>query len=290
MTELSVHRRIVVVLLCLCFILRRIVSVGVFLMEYQLDEAASTRPLAVRAALAAGNFLLVACFFIIDSYHLWSLRVKAGERAVPRTKRRTIPPAVRRRIIARQGGLCMYCGVDLMRLNRNQRHIDHMDPVERGGPDVEENMQGLCGRCNSRKGVQTDGEFRERYRELLAWGFALVSRLLPAFRRPGLLRFPRRLASSPPLKLHARQSSRPRLRKSLPLVVTAGGVLGVVWFLLFGSLLGDVSWGGNFALLGGFVVVGVTWGGSMWRARVTGILDAEYVDKGMLVGSARRRG
>ena len=151
----------------LYFVLRRIVPPRVFLMQSQLDEGDSTRPLAVRAALAAGNALLFACFFVIDSYHLWSLRVKAGERAVPLTKRRTIPRAVRRRIIDRQSGLCMYCGVNLQRLNVNQRHIDHMDPVERGGPDVEENMQGLCGRCNSRKGVQTDGEFRERYWELL---------------------------------------------------------------------------------------------------------------------------
>ena len=236
-------------------------------MEYQLDEAASTRPLAVRAALAAGNFLLVACFFIIDSYHFWSLRVKAGERAVPRTKRRTIPPAVRRRIIDRQGGLCMYCGVDLLRLNRSQRHIDHMDPVERGGLDVEENMQALCGRCNCRKGVQTDGEFRERYRELLRGlrpGHPPSSRILQA-RFVTVSKATRQLASTEAARKAVFKTPAQKISSAS---LTAGGVLGVVWFLLFGSLLGDVSWGGNFALLGGFVVVGVTWGGSMWRARV----------------------
>ena len=258
-------------------------------MESQLDEAGSTRPLAVRAALAARNVLLVACLFIIDSYHLWSLPVKAGERAVPRTRRRTMPPAVRRRIIDRQGGLCMYCGVDLMRLNRNQRHIDHMDPVERGGPDVEENMQALCGRCNSRKGVQTDGEFRERYRELLR-GFRPghpPSSRIPQARFVSVSKTTRQLASTEAARKAVFKTPAQKISSAS---FTAGVVIGIVWFLLFGSLLGDVSWGGNFALLGGFVVLRVTWGGSMWRARVTGILDAEYVDKGMLVGSARRRG
>ena len=51
-----------------------------------------------------------------------------------------------------------------------------------------------------------------------------------------------------------------------------------------------VNWEGEFALFGGVAVVGFTWVCSMWRARIAGILDAEYVDKGVLVVSARRRG
>ena len=257
-------------------------------MESQLDEATSTRPLAVRAALAAGNALLVACFFIIDSYHFWSLRVKAGERAVPRTKRRAIPLAVRRMIIDRQGGLCMYCGVDLMRLNRSQRHIDHMDPVERGGPDVEENMQALCGRCNSRKGVQTDGEFRERYRELLAGlrpGQPPSSRI-PQARFVAVSNSTRQLAST---KAARKAVFTTPTEKIFSASLVAGAVLGVIWLVVLSSILDGVRWEGEFAFFGGFVVLCVTWGVSMWRARVTGILDAEYVDKGMLVGSARRR-
>ncbi len=253
-----------------------------------MDEATSARPLAVRAALAAGNVLITACFLIIDSYHLWSLRVKAGERAVPRTKRRTIPAAVRRRILDRQGGLCMYCGVDLLRLNRNQRHIDHMDPVERGGPDVEENMQALCGRCNSRKGVQTDGEFRERYRELLRGlrpGQPPSSRI-PQARFVSVSKKTRQLSSTEAARKAVFKTPAQKISSAS---LTAGVVLGVVWFFLFGSLLEDVEWGGNFALLGGIVVLGGTWACSMWRAHVTGMLDAEYVDKGVLVGSARRR-
>ena len=148
-------------------------------------------------------------------------------------------------------------------------------------------MQALCGRCNCRKGVQTDGEFRERYGELLRGlqpGYPPSARILQA-RFVAVSKATRQLASTEAARKTVFKTPAQKISSAS---LTAGGVLGVVWFLLFGSLLGDVSWGGNFALLGGFVIVGLTWGGSMWRARVTGILDAEYVDKGILVGSARR--
>ena len=135
--------------------------------------------------------------------------------------------------------------------------------------------------------MQTDGEFRERYGELLRGvrpGVPPSSRIQQA-RFVSVSKTTRQLAST----VVARKAVfKTPAQKVSSASLTAGVVLGVVWFLLFGSLLGKVSWGGNFALLGGLVVVGVTWGVSMWRARVTGILDAEYVDRGMLVGSTRR--
>ena len=102
-------------------------------MENHTGEGATVRPLAVRAVLRVGHLLVLACLLAVDWYHVYSLRVKAGERAVPRTKRGTISREQRRSISARQGNLCMYCGVALLRLNVSQRHIDHKDPVERGG-------------------------------------------------------------------------------------------------------------------------------------------------------------
>ena len=148
--------------------MREIPHIGLWAVDNQATEGATTvRPLAVRAVLRVGHFLVLACLLAIDWYHVYSLRVKAGERAVPPTRRGTISQEQRRRIREHQGNLCMYCGVALLRLNVSQRHIDHKVPVELGGPDEEDNMQALCGRCNSRKGVQTDEEFRVRYRELL---------------------------------------------------------------------------------------------------------------------------
>ena len=58
----------------------------------------------------------------------------------------------------------MYCGV---RLNRTNLQIDHIYPAEFGGPNEENNLQALCGRCNARKGIQIDADFRSRYREML---------------------------------------------------------------------------------------------------------------------------
>ena len=43
----------------------------------------------------------------------------------------------------------------------------HKDPVVRGGENERYNYQILCKPCNQRKGMQTDGEFRQRYAELL---------------------------------------------------------------------------------------------------------------------------
>ena len=261
---------------------------GLSVMEKQAEEGATVRPLAVRAVLRVGHLLVLACLLAVDWYHVYSLRVKAGERAVPRTNRGTIPREQRRRISERQGNLCMYCGVDLLRLNVSQRHIDHKDPVERGGPDVEDNMQALCGRCNSRKGVQTDGEFRERYQELLRGG------------RPGRPPSPRiTQARFVEVSKKTRQrASTEAARKAVfktpaqkisSASVTAGIALGVVLFFVVALSFQNTGWGGTVAFCGAVVVFALTWVGSMWRARFTGMLDSEYVDKGILNQTRSRR-
>jgi 5-methylcytosine-specific restriction protein A len=42
---------------------------------------------------------------------------------------------------------------------RWSEHVDHIVPKARGGDDAEDNMQGLCAGCNSRKTVLEDGGF-----------------------------------------------------------------------------------------------------------------------------------
>jgi len=64
-------------------------------------------------------------------------------------------------LYSKQKGKCNYCGC---KLAIHHFHVDHKNPVGRGGSERLSNKQFLCGPCNSRKGDLTDGEFRRRYR------------------------------------------------------------------------------------------------------------------------------
>ena len=248
--------------------------------DNQNGEKGTTRPLAIRATLKARHIIILACLMAVDWYHNYSLRVREGERAVPRTKRGTISAELRQTIREMQGNLCMYCGVALLRLNRSQRTIDHKMPVERGGPDEEHNMQALCSRCNSRKGIQTDQEFRERYSELLR---GTQPRKPPA-QRIEQARFVRLSKSTRQLATTAAARKavfKTPAQKISSASATAGIALGATWF--FGVALAfPTSWGGNAAFIGAPVVFALTWIGSMARARFTGLLDSEYVDRNSL--------
>jgi CRISPR/Cas system Type II protein with McrA/HNH and RuvC-like nuclease domain len=63
-----------------------------------------------------------------------------------------------------QKGRCSYCG----RIHRTDYlEVDHKYPLSRGGGNEVGNLQLLCTPCNMRKGIQSDEEFRRRYRRLL---------------------------------------------------------------------------------------------------------------------------
>lgn len=46
--------------------------------------------------------------------------------------------------VRREEPLCRLC-------HRLAMHVDHIVPRERGGPDIRENLQGLCHSCHSEK-------------------------------------------------------------------------------------------------------------------------------------------
>jgi len=55
-----------------------------------------------------------------------------------------------------QAGRCFYCGIEL-----GARYVvDHKTPLSRGGTDWPENLCCACEYCASRKGEQTEEEFR----------------------------------------------------------------------------------------------------------------------------------
>lgn len=223
---------------------------------------------ASKAAGAAGSR---AGLSVVDWYHRYSLRIRAGQRAVGRTVRVRISDEKRRRISARQGNRCMYCGITL---NRNNREIDHIYPVEFGGKNEGANLQALCKPCNARKGVQTDADFRHRYRELLA---------CVSVGTPPSVRIPQNRCRAITRRTRQGETTR-RLRQSVfraPMQkimagsAVAGGVLGGVWFLAMPLIFGARPVVDYVALFGGLIVFSATWVGSMWRARVTGVLEQE---------------
>ena len=80
------------------------------------------------------------------------------------TRRVIFPRSVKNKLFMAQKGKCSYCG------HTHRIHyleIDHKYPLSRGGGNEIDNLQLLCIPCNMRKGIQSDQEFRYRYRRLL---------------------------------------------------------------------------------------------------------------------------
>lgn len=60
--------------------------------------------------------------------------------------RETINKDLRWKIWERDDFTCKKCG------SRQDLHIDHINPVSKGGKTTEDNLQTLCARCNRKKG------------------------------------------------------------------------------------------------------------------------------------------
>ena len=74
---------------------------------------------------------------------------------------RTTPTkAVKEALFLKQKGRCIYCG---KKMSIGYFHVDHKTPVKRHGSESLSNKQLLCGPCNGRKAMMTDGEFRRMY-------------------------------------------------------------------------------------------------------------------------------
>ena len=81
-------------------------------------------------------------------------RIKERERA-DRVRRRTRKD--RPAVYSRDGGYCRYCGVELD--EAGEWHVDHIEPVYRGGGSEMENLALACADCNLSKGTRSPAEF-----------------------------------------------------------------------------------------------------------------------------------
>ena len=61
-------------------------------------------------------------------------------------------PLTRRRLYARDGGLCLYCGDSVSEASMT---VDHVRPRARRGLHVWENVVCACRSCNQKKGCRT---------------------------------------------------------------------------------------------------------------------------------------
>ena len=220
------------------------------------------------------SFVLLWTLWITDRYIDFLLQKRANERALPRTKRIRFSDELRRRIRRKQNSLCMYCGVTL---NRRNMHIDHIYPVEHGGSNNQENLQALCAGCNMRKGVQTDSEFRERYRELLPAVQAGYSPVPPIERIPQSMFFEitsrtRQLESTRARRRAVFKTPRQKINSGS---ITTGVVVGIVWFFVTAVIFGSGSAAGYISLFGGVIVGLLVAIGIIWRAKYTGRFDEE---------------
>jgi 5-methylcytosine-specific restriction endonuclease McrA len=69
-----------------------------------------------------------------------------------RSRRRRVAPYRRSEVFARWGGMCCYC-------NAPAEHLDHVQPLSRGGRDVLSNVVPACAACNLAKAALTLAEW-----------------------------------------------------------------------------------------------------------------------------------
>lgn len=97
----------------------------------------------------------------IDPAHGGEAAIAASNRANPRRKRRPgsrfVSKSLREAVKARCGYQCSYCargGTVEKDPDGEAWHIEHVVPVERGGPTHAENLTLACRRCNLAKGTR----------------------------------------------------------------------------------------------------------------------------------------
>jgi 5-methylcytosine-specific restriction endonuclease McrA len=70
-------------------------------------------------------------------------------------KRRSLSKSVRFEVLKRDNHTCRYCGA---RPPHAELHVDHVEPVARGGRNDLENLATACSSCNAGKGARPLGD------------------------------------------------------------------------------------------------------------------------------------
>lgn len=85
-----------------------------------------------------------------------------------RLSERAIPGSIRYEVLKRAGFRCELCGTSA---EERALEVDHIIPINLGGPDTIENFQALCYKCNSNKRDTDSTDFRD-WKKLYTWNEA----------------------------------------------------------------------------------------------------------------------
>lgn len=81
---------------------------------------------------------------------------KSQESTASDVPSRSIPLALRYKILSRDKFCCVTCGASPAKDVSVELHVDHIFPWSRGGKNVEENLRTLCSKCNLGKGARIE--------------------------------------------------------------------------------------------------------------------------------------
>ncbi len=211
-------------------------------------------------------FIVWTTLFCLD-ISLWVIMTStSGARSIKPTRRIVFTDKERAYLANMQGRKCMYCGI---RLTRDNLQIDHKFPVSRGGSNEKWNLQALCRQCNSRKGMHSDEEFRERYSELLSSIEAPPRNTIHQSRFARIMKATRAHPNVRQANRNRYMTPRQRLSSATPVIIMGGTtIIAIVGGTLFPNIVLTV-----FVIA---LIFSVSFSVGLWlRALNKGILSEE---------------
>lgn len=100
------------------------------------------------------NYICQTCGVVFSADEFFKTRLLIAKQSLKIQKRRRLTQAKRNRIFLRDQFTCQCCKVDLRKLPKSDRVIDHIVPLVLGGSNDDSNLQALCSECDSLKGAR----------------------------------------------------------------------------------------------------------------------------------------
>ena len=197
------------------------------------------------------------------------LLAKFSGRNVPATKRVGFSDNLKRELYKEQHGKCLYCGVQK---NIKKYEIDHKDPVVRGGSNDKFNLQLLCRPCNRRKGMQTDIEYRERYKAVMQTKgtFKPPKKVIS---QQDFIRITKKTELGKSVKKFKASKYVSAREKLIPGTGIVAGVCGLLWAWKIPEVIPAPLMSYDIGSIGALVVGVVVWVGLLARSKYTGAFD-----------------